>query len=246
MSGDRGLVRLWPGEAEVDGGLVEEAVDWINGATRRAGLEVALAVGRYVEESLFLGAGASGGGGRPAGQARAVERRREHRTYRALAEHPRLEMGASTLWSCVQLVGQMELLGEELGRRLSWSAHRELMGVRDRRARRRLAERASEAAWGRERLRAEVGKVRAKQRGARTGRPPTPSWRKGMARVRKGLELARAGGEVIEVEAAELERLGVGKVQETLAEVRAQIEALRGLEAALEAGLGDLESTSGD
>ncbi len=229
-------MRVWPGELDEDRGLVEEAVGSINRMTRGAALTTALAVGRYVEEAFFGGAdGASGGRGAP-----GSKRKSEHASYRALARHPELDMGASTLWACVELGAQMELLGEELGRRLTWSDHKEIMGVRDPRARRRLAAGVVDKAWDRERLRAEVGRVRERQRGSRTGRPPKPAWDKGIGRIRRGLEVAQAGGEGIEVQGDELERMGAEKVRSAIAEVGEQIAALAALKAALEAGLQEL------
>ena len=56
-------------------------------------------------------------------------------------------MEATQVWNSLRLVDQLEVLGHDVGGRLTMTAHRALFRVQDRRAKMTLARRAADEGW---------------------------------------------------------------------------------------------------
>lgn len=157
--------------ALVDERLLGEVVETVNGLVVREGLRATERLGRYLLETVF-------GGQRP-----KEEELGEHPSWRALAGSSELRVAPSTLWFSVRTVEQLEQLSEEVGRALSPTHHRHLIGVRDLRRKRRLARRAVAEGWSARKL-AEV--IRGPVEEAVSSSPPTPG--EGLREVREGVD----------------------------------------------------------
>lgn len=103
----------------------------LNSVQRGATLQTAYSIGKLVLDRVFGG---------------DVSRFRQPTegdvTWRALSEHPDLEVKHTALWYSVALHENYALLGEELASALSMGHHRLLAHVADAEARRGLAQRA--------------------------------------------------------------------------------------------------------
>ena len=146
----------------------------------RSGLEVGLAIGRYLLETFYDGDYSqfhSRGGGP---------------TLRALAAHPDLELSATYLYSSVAISEQVQSWPEALVHALSFSHHRELLSVRDPDARRRLAVQCWESSWSCSVLSEEIRR-RFPAPPTRRGRPRTPAVARCASGVRSQLELLGSG-----------------------------------------------------
>ena len=142
--GARGVVGV-VGAERLMGSLVERVAGEIREIYVRKGLEAAVAVGEHVLKTFY--------GGR-LGAWREVGTR--HVSVTALAKRADLGMSASTLWSCLRVLEQLEELPDELGTQLSLSHHQSLFSLPDKRTRSAFARRAVSGRWGSKVLRAKV------------------------------------------------------------------------------------------
>lgn len=138
--------------------LIDEAVDWLNGAVRRSGLDLAVVVHRYLLDRFF--------GGRY--EAFADPSRTKPTSFRALCASPRLALSANSLYTMVRVGEQLAELPEELGRTLSVGHHRALLPVTDPVVKRDLAARAAAARWS---VRELEDAIRLQRPPSRAGRP---------------------------------------------------------------------------
>ena len=123
---------------------VDGVVDHLNKLYTRKGLELALAVGRYVFEHVF--------GGDP---DRVRSRGKADPSFQEVAAHPELLMSRTWLWRSVAVVLQWEQLPAGVAQRLPWTHHTLLLPVAEP-IKVALAERAAEEGWTTRRLKAEI------------------------------------------------------------------------------------------
>ena len=206
------IMKLLPGELDVDEALVATAVVEIRRIHRTGVLHTALAVGEYVVRTFFDG-------------DLELFRAREagHVSYARLAEDPELGMKAAGLWTAVNLLGQREVLGKALTEQLSLSHHRVLLSVKDEERKRELAELVLEEGLDREAL---TELTRKQRRGARPGVKALPLWfktaRKGAKELRKLGQLE--GRDAVSPSRWEELRALVAEADEAWAELKAMLE----------------------
>ena len=209
------LARL-PGAGAVDNELVSAAVAEINAAWHAGYLTSASQVGELVLNRFF--------GGDP---ANARSRRRKHASFKELAKHPDLQLGATTLWYCVQVYEQIPQLGEELAERLSLAHHRLLTHIQDMEQRRVLALRAADEGLTVRQLNDEIALARG---GApRAGRPPELPATKTINRVKNAIAALN------EVNQSTLGALDAPKRELALTDARQFVEQVTAWWAAIEA-----------
>ena len=115
---------------------LDAVVDEVNRIWLTKGLEAAKSVGRYLLRVFYRGDLEAW----RVGQADAPG-------VRALMEHPRLRMDKGQVWSSLRLVEQLDELGDDVGGRLTMTAHKALFRIADTRAKRALATKAADEGW---------------------------------------------------------------------------------------------------
>lgn len=191
----------------VDENLVRRALGEVNALVLREGLRATVRLGRYLLETVLQGDPAGlDGAGTP--------------TWQALSSSSELRVAPSTLWFAVKTVEQLEQLPPDVGRALSPSHHRRLVGVRDLPHKLELAARAVDEGWTVRQLEEAIG-------GAAT--PPR--------RTRDPLSKARAGIAALDLDAFATEALA----REPRRRLLRWRRDLRGARAALHSALERLE-----
>lgn len=115
---------------------LDAVVDEVNQIWLAKGLEAAKAVGVYLLRVFYdgdLDAWREGQADAPG--------------VRALMGHPRLRMDGKQVWSSLRLVEQLEVLGPDVGGRLTITAHQALFRIEDARAKKALAKKAADEGW---------------------------------------------------------------------------------------------------
>lgn len=166
--------------ATADLATVEEAIGFINGLHTRAAFETACAIGSFLLDRFF-------GGDR----TRFGEKRRHHKSYRALARHPALAVSTTYLWTSVAILEHAEVFPPELLERVPLTWHRALLALPTVAERQQLVEQVLDSGRGYTWLVACVGHRLGK--GARTGRPRKASpgtLQSALATVRRDLDAA--------------------------------------------------------
>lgn len=168
-------VELLP--ASVADEVLNQVVAKINGITRQATLEHALAVGQVIIEDLY-------GGDREAWRSRGTK----DTSFRKLAEREDLDMGRATLQRSVAAYVLVQDLGIDVStwRHLGLSHVRAVLGLPEDKQRKLLTS-AEEKGWTVHQIEAKVSKLREKDSDGR-GRPPLPAFVKGISRIRKLVE----------------------------------------------------------
>lgn len=118
----------------------------VQAAVTRAGLELALEVGRLLVEAFY-------GGSVEAARSRHPTKRT---SLRRLAEHPDIQASASTLSIYLGVYVQYEQLDPDSARKLPVTAHRALLKVRDLDLKRALARQAATNLWTTRVLKEEI------------------------------------------------------------------------------------------
>lgn len=169
-----------PGEDRCEERLLHQAVAELNHIYTRSGLETARRVGQYLLTTFFNG------------DLRAFHNRyRRHVTFRKLAEQSELRLSYSFLWYAVAVVGQLEAMPREIGNALPLAHHRLLLPVRDPELKLRLAKEAVNRGLSKRELE-QLIKARTSPKAGETrrGRPPLPSFVKGINRLKQAMALA--------------------------------------------------------
>lgn len=207
--------RLSPAEEA----LVEQAVEFLNGAARETGLRLAQTVSDYVVATFCDGDAAV--------LSSHVAFRRN--TIAALSRHPRLQMGANTLRRLVRIGLQVRALPPEVALQLGPPQHRALLGVKDPERKVELARAAVAGGWSPQQIVAEIAKGKA-EGGPKLGRPPKSGLVKRVAGVVRAVEGLEAEGT-----AAAFSALG----EQERAEVVAGLRAVLSLVEAVLGGVGE-------
>jgi len=201
-----------PGGAVVDDKLLDQAVDEINEIYVRKGLEMYLDMGSYVLSTLFDG-----------DPANFQDGGKEHVSFRELAKRKDLIPSYSHLYNSVAVVAQLPLLPEDIREQLSISHHKALLPLKDEKAKERLAKKTVDKGLTADDLRAEVQKFLDKIKGkSRAGRPPLPSFVKGINKLVKDIDAIEAA----ELGESDLERYSPTDAKKLLVDLEAQVKAL--------------------
>jgi hypothetical protein len=212
--------------AAVDEKLVRQAVLDINAIHSAKGLETARAMGEYVLSKFFGG-----------DLDYAQKSHTKHLSFAALADHSELNVGKSTLWYAVAMLGQLRQLPKDIAGALPFSHHKLLLSVKDPEQKLELAKEAVATGISKRKLEDRVRGVRGERwTGAgKPGRQALPPWAKGIGTIKKAVESAMARGVTI----GEVVVQGPEKVEDRLAEIAAAIELLEGFRASLTAALAE-------
>jgi hypothetical protein len=214
-----------PGAAEIDTGLLDDAIAEIGSITAASRLDHARAVGECIVRRF-------GGGDLDAFRWGAAK----HTTWRALADRKDLPRGVgySYLWSSVAVLHQIRELPPQIGTALDVSHHRRLLCVKDPETKLALATKAVEQSLSVPALEAEISKVlEDKPRGEKRGRKPWPTFVKALhalPRVFKGVK-------AIDVTNAAIEALGTDEVLDLLTTIDSHLEEIQALRNAIRARL---------
>lgn len=206
-----------PGERSYDVSLLEQAVTDLNALYAVRGLDTARAVGRYVlstffndDPEAFRGQG------------------RQHVTFRGLAAREDLKMSYSFIWYSVAVLEQLSQLPEDVASALPLSHHRLLLPIEDLRLKEDLARQARDKGWSKRDLDRAIRELRGQsslKKRSRGGRPPLPSFVKGLRQLEKAVTLATE----TEVSAAAVEGFTEERSKELLAKLYRQMHQLHEL-----------------
>lgn len=203
----------------VDPDLVKVAVVRLNGVNRSHGLAWVRAMGELVVDLFFDG---------DLAQVRLEGRR--HRSLRAVARHPELEISTSTLWYTLAIYEQLHQMPTALAHALSVSHHRRLVPVRDLTVKLRLAERAVHHRWSVRALEGEVARQRDRETADnRAGRPKLPGFVKAIRRLPRALDGGLDG-----LDARAVRKLGSLEARALVALLDGQLEQLEALRTGLQ------------
>ncbi|MCB9764136.1 MAG: hypothetical protein H6739_30475 [Alphaproteobacteria bacterium] len=222
---------ILPGEREFSEEILDKAVSDLNKIYTVKGLETACMVGQYILNTFF-------GGDPDAFRGRG----RRHVTFRGLAAREDLNLSYSFIWYSVAVVEQMTLLPKDIAEALPLSHHRLLLPIQDTRTKLRLAREARDQSLSKRRFEELIRKTRAKQpKSPRGGRPPLPSFVKGLTRLNKAVELATRDPITEETFA----HYTPEDAKKLLSQLYAQMEQLGELAESLRAGIDKVEALLG-
>jgi hypothetical protein len=120
----------------------------------------------------------------------------KHLSFAALADHSELNVGKSTLWYAVAMLGQLRQLPKDIAGALPFSHHKLLLTVKDPEQKLELAKEAVATGLSKRKLEDRVRGVRGERwTGAgKPGRQALPPWAKGIGTIKKAVESAMATG----------------------------------------------------
>lgn len=217
-----------PGEQVEEAALVDEVVLHVNRIYVARGLETAREIGEYLLSRFFDG-----------DPAKFHARCRKHASFRKLAQRDDLRPSYAFLWSACAVVDQLRLLPEDVREALPLSHHRLLLPVKDEATKVRLAQKAVEKGLSKRALEAEVRRAQTRAGGTRrSGRPPLPSFAKGLTRLAGAVRLATAEA----VTADAFTTYSPTKARALLEELEEQVQALGELKAEVEAAIAAWEA----
>lgn len=191
---------------------LDSLVAQLNAVQKGALLQTAFSIGKLVLDQVFGG-----------DISRFRQRSEGDTTWRALAEHPGLEVKHSALWYSVALHENYSLLGENVASALSLGHHRLLAHVADAEARRGLAQRAVSQQLSVRALEQEVKATKSEGGENKRGRKPIPEPLKRLGRAVSELKDLTIDGTL----SAETRAKALANAQEIAAKATALIEQLR-------------------
>lgn len=165
---------------------LDALVQQLNEVQQEAVLQTAYSIGKLVLEAVFDG-----------DVGRFRQKQASNLTWRALTEHPDLEVNHSALWYSVALHENFALLGEDIGRALSLRHHRLLAHVSDTEVRRKLAQRTLSEELTTRALETAIKEAKATNSSAKRGRKAAPEPVKRLGRAAKELEGLAVGSELV-------------------------------------------------
>jgi hypothetical protein len=205
-------------EPVIDPALLDGAVQFLNRAVQVSGLQLATQVSTYVVDTFF------------AGDFALLSSKDPHKTasFRALSEHPGLQMGATTLYRLVRIGQQARHLPQDLAERLSLSHHRLLLTVDNPQHKQHLARLAAQHGWSVAELQAQI-QAELPQPDKTRGRPaqaPVVRWLAALQRQADGgLDAGQfaAGVAGLSAEQQARVRAGLAVLRERLADLEAAL-----------------------
>ncbi len=169
-----------PGGTTLDALALDRAVAHINSIYTQKGLKTATKIGRYVLDTFFAGDFES-----------FRHEGKKHVTFRALAERDDLCVSHSFIWYAVAVLEQSGQLPSEITDALPFSHHKLLLPIKDNELKLQLAREAVAQKLSKRKLADRIRGLRRKTHAfSKAGRPPLPSFVKGLTQVRRGVELA--------------------------------------------------------
>ena len=158
----------------IDKNLLDGAVDFINRAVHASSIQLAVARSEYVIDTFF------------AGDPRLLSSKDPDKTasFRALCDHPQLQMSAATLFRLVRVGQQARHLPSDLAENLTQAQHRALLAVPDPRHKQHLARQAVQHRWTAEQLTSQIAAEHPPEK-APQGRPHKPELLKWLGAVRR-------------------------------------------------------------
>lgn len=184
----------------LDTDLVDEAVEFINTEHRTRGLAFARCVGRFIVERFFDG---------DIENFRSFNtkdpNKMKHPSYRSLAEHENLEVSYATIWNCVAVYCQLQDMPPELGEKLSYTHHRELLPLRNQTTRMELTRKAVDEKLSSRKLKSLVQEARRLEtKGNRAGRPPLHPVIKALRRLEEAAKFINSDHLISELSDADI------------------------------------------
>ncbi|PKN55271.1 MAG: hypothetical protein CVU56_22090 [Deltaproteobacteria bacterium HGW-Deltaproteobacteria-14] len=189
--------------------VVDDAVEHINAAVNRSGVDLAADVASYVLETFFDGSY----------DAFLDPSRYKARSFSALCQREDLALSRASLYALVRVGHQLDELPAPIAHALTMRHHRALLPLDDPAEKRALARKAIDERWTVTALEAEV---RAIQPPKRSGRPPLPAVVKQLRAVQRAFATAEPAAPLPELSDDQREEL-----EATLTELEARITSLR-------------------
>lgn len=204
-----------PGGTVLDSIALDRAVAHINGIYTQKGLKTATKIGSYVLDMFFAGDFES-----------FRHEGKKHVTFRALAERDDLCVSHSFIWYAVAVLEQSTQLPDDVSETLPFSHHKLLLPIKDLELKLELAREAVARRMSKRKLAERIRGLRRNSAAfSRAGRPPLPSFVKGLTQVRRGVELACSE----ELSDDLFDRYGLDDAGRLLDETTQQIETLERL-----------------
>ena len=164
----------------IDQNLIEGAVQFLNRATHASAVQLAVTVSEYIIDSFF------------GGDATLLSSKDPDKaaSFRALCDHPQLQMSASTLNRLVRVGQQARHLPSDLAENLTQAQHRALLAVPDPRHKQHLALEAVKHHWTAEQLSNKIAAEHPPEKPPQ-GRPHKAELLKWLGAVRHTTGVAR-------------------------------------------------------
>jgi len=130
----------------IDKNLIDGAVQFLNRATHASAVQLAVTVSEYITDTFF------------GGDAKLLSSKDPDKTasFRALCDHPQLQMSAATLNRLVRVGLQARQLPADLAENLTQRQHRALLVVQNPQHKQHLARLTVQHGWSAAQLSAEI------------------------------------------------------------------------------------------
>jgi len=198
----------------IDPNLLNGAVDFINRAIHASGTQLAAILSEYVIDTFF------------GGEVSLLSSKDPTKTasFRALCEHPGLQMGASTLHRLVKIGVQVSHLPADISENLTMTHHRALLTVQEPGKKASLARKAVKHHWTAQKLQ-EVIAAEFPQPADTRGRPTKPEVLKWLGALRTAAGDKRNPA-AFAADFAKLTEVDQAATLLTMAELRSELDAL--------------------
>lgn len=206
-----------PGAETLDETLIDEVVSNVNSLYISHSIETVRAIGEYVLGKFFDG-----------DPAKFHSHGPKHASFRRLAERADLAVKYGWIWNACAMAEQWPSLSERVRMALPVSHHKLLLPVKDVGEKEKLARKAVEKGLSKRAFEAEIKRERSKKGGKeKRGRPPLPTFVRGLTKLAAAVELATSEAVTGEAFAAYSPKKGKALMDALGEQIRA-LETLRG------------------